>query len=362
MQTEDYPNIRRKSRAAFDVIFKEQPEKFILEPVGTKDSILGQIALKEPSIFRYKLEFKSGFKTEFIGKWKSRKLIINGAKVICADSISLLTSILLRRKVLGFNHSEYRENAFYQNVDSSLKQYLIEQYWHIGDQNGVHFLAMEEIKGATRPKTDDFKKIIDIITDFHAKYYQKRTVIEKMSLNYYTDEDYNRSSKMLLKMWRTLSSQNDVIFTTQEIDTIENFIKNIAAERKALPNNHFSLTHNDLSTRNIFKKDDNFYIYDWEMACYQNPEHDLIELLCSNLGKMTDAEIISLIKYFRSTLTKKTGRKLSDKEFRSLLRFNLLEFSTNKLSSLRLFNLRAKVAFINQFTKNSARLIRLFGI
>ena len=362
MSTEEFKNTRRKSKAAFDVMFKEQPIVFELQPISNDDCILGKVSSQnEPSIYRYKLEFASGLKITFIGKWKSRKVIINGAKVICGGSFTLLVSQLIHRKVLGFNDSEYRENIIYKNIDSKLKKYFLDLYWHIGDQHGVHFLAMEEVKGK-KSTTDDYKKIIDAITDFHANYYNKTKCIENLHLNNYSNEDYAKTSHTLLRMWRMFEVENDVIFTTSELEKIESFIKNIVAERSKLPKNHFTLTHNDFSTRNIFKKDENYIIYDWEMACWQNPEHDLMELLCCDLGKLTDQEIIDLVKYFRKTLEKKTGRKLSNDEYIQTIRFNLLEFAINKMSVLRAFNQKAKLAYLKRLPKNVARLIRIFGI
>ena len=175
MSTEEFKDTRRKSRAAFDVMFKQQPDVFELESLSNEDCILGKVSsVSEPSIYRYHLKFKSGLELSFIGKWKSRKVIINGAKVICCGSITLLTSQLIHRKVLGFNDSEFRENIFYKNIDQDLRKYLVDLYWHIGDQGGTHFLAMEEAEGS-KAKTSDFPAVIDAITDFHSKYYNKKS-------------------------------------------------------------------------------------------------------------------------------------------------------------------------------------------
>lgn len=362
MSTKEFRKTRQRSRAAFEVMFKRQPEFFELESLSTDDCILGKVSSSsEPSIYRYHLKFKSGLELSFIGKWKSRKVIINGAKIICGGSITLLTSQLIHRKVLGFNDSEYRENIFYKNIDPTLKKYLVDLYWHIGDQNGMHFLAMEEAKG-NKPKTSDFTKVIDAITDFHAKYYGKKSCIEKLHLNNYSEKDYGSASKTLLRMWRMFDAQNDVIFTTSEIETIENFIKNIVKEYEKLPKGHKTLTHNDFTTRNMIMRDGGVVILDWEMACWQNPEHDLIELLCCDLGNMSNKDILDITKKFRKILATKTGHKLTDEEFIQIIRFNLLEFAINKMSVLRAFNQKAKLPSLSRIPKNVARLIRIYGI
>ena len=362
MSTEEFKKTRQRSRAAFDVMFKQQPEVFELESLSTDDCILGKVSsASEPSIYRYHLKFKSGLELSFIGKWKSRKVIMNGAKVICCGDIMLLTSQLIHRKVLGFNDSEFRENIFYKNIDANLRKYLVDLYWHIGDQGGTHFLAMEEVKGS-KPKTSDFSAIIDAITDFHAKYYGKKSCIEILHLNNYSEKDYGEASKTLLKMWRKFSVQNDVIFTTSEIETIENFVKNIGKEYAKLPKGHKTLTHNDFTTRNIIMRDGKVVILDWEMACWQNPEHDLIELLACDLGRMSNQEILDITKKFRKILAAKTGHKLTDQEFIQVIRFSLLEFAVNKMSVLRAFNLKAKLPFLSRIPKNVARLIRIYGI
>lgn len=361
MQTEEYSQVKKRSLAAFSQVFKEQPTVFELTPIGIKDEWLGKVSPKT-GIFRYHLEFPSGFTTDFVGKWKSRSIILDGARVICAGDPLLLIQQLLNRKIFGFNDCEKRENTFYRNVSRTLSEHLPNLYWAVASKNGTEFLALEEIKGAKKPNPADFFKIIDTITDFHAKYYSKTSAAAQLGLNIYTENDYKRAKNTLLSMWRKHNSQNVVIFTTQELEKIENFIKNIDQERAKLSKKHQTLTHNDFSRRNIFIKNGKVIIFDWEMACWQNPEHDFVELLAFDLEKLTDKDIILLVKRFRAQLSKKTGKKLADKEYFALIRYNLLEFAVNKMSILRAFNVGRNIPAINRLPKNVARLIRIFGI
>ena len=150
MSTEEFEKTRQRSRAAFDVMFKQQPEVFELESLSTEDCILGKVSsASEPSIYRYHLKFKSGLELSFIGKWKSRKVIINGAKVICCGDIMLLTSQLIHRKVLGFNDSEFRENIFYKTY-KSYPGYVYDEnhnFWKDGYPEGLFQATYESAGG-----------------------------------------------------------------------------------------------------------------------------------------------------------------------------------------------------------------------
>lgn len=360
MSPEVYKKIERESLQIFDNVFKKTPTKIKIAPIGINDSIINKVAMSRPSIFRYKLEFEDGFKTSFIGKWKSNNIISNGMKLLSDGNLATIFHLATNRKILSFNGSDSREIYIYQNIHKDLKEHLIDQYWQSGSKSGKHFLAMQEIKNASKAKPEDYRKVINIITDFHAKYYQDESCVESLKLNYYSTEDYKKSSKMLLNLWE--HADNDSYYSKFQQEQIENFIKFIHFEHNLLPSNHLTLTHNDLSVRNTFKVEDKILIFDWELSCYQNPEHDIIELLASNLGTLSNDGIYKLIEYYFKIIEKKTGRKFNKKEKEQLLYFNVMEFCANKMTVLNIANKKLKLPYINQMLKNTSRLIELFGI
>ena len=98
-------------------------------------------------------------------------------------------------------------------------------------------------------------------------------------------------------------------------------------------------------------------IYDWELACYQNPEHDLIEFLIFELHKFADDEVRELIAYYKNNLLSALNINIQKADYERILEFNTLEYIVNKLSVYRLADVSLKLAFIKQMCKNAARML-----
>ena len=162
------------------------------------------------------------------------------------------------------------------------------------------------------------------------------------------------------RMFRHLAKENISLFGEKKTVAIEAFIDNLHNESAAV-SFHRTLTHNDLSYRNI-SCCDSVIIYDWELACYQNPEHDIIELLISLLHELSADEVRSALSYHRQRLSELTGVSLTDKQYAVILRFNMLEFCINKLSMLRIAARRIPLPYIEQFTRNTSAMMDILDI
>jgi hypothetical protein len=67
-------------------------------------------------------------------------------------------------------------------------------------------------------------------------------------------------------------------------------------------------------------------VYDWELACYQNPQHDLIEFLVYALGDKTSKHTIDrYATYYLAILQEKTGLSFSAGAFHRVLYLNAVE-------------------------------------
>ena len=199
---------------------------------------------------------------------------------------------------------------------------------------------MREIKDSFEFDKSYIYKTLDVIIKFHKQYYGKKECCDIYRLNYYTNHDYKRSRKLLSYIFHK----------------IENFLENIHIYHKNLPE-HRSLTHNDFTTRNIFFLKEDLLIYDWELACYQNPEHDLIEFLIFELHKFADDEVRELIAYYKNNLLSALNINIQKADYERILEFNTLEYIVNKLSVYRLADVSLKLAFIKQMCKNAARIL-----
>ena len=324
------------------------------------DSITNKVSLSKPSIYIYEIEFDNNTRITFVGKWKSKKIIINGISLISNKDIKIATLLTKNHKIFGYNKSYIREILFYKNINSDLKKYLINtRGFYCNNLTDTYFIAMDYITDSEKIVKKDYKKILDTITDFHKTYYNQKTSVKELCLNYYEIDDYKKCKKVMLQMFNKLN--NKKFFNTNKILKINNFIKNIDNEYKQVLF-HQTLTHNDFSPRNMFLNNDKVYVYDWELACYQNPEHDLIEFLVFVLHELKDNEIKNLIEYFKKNLCEKLDMEIDNDTYKKIIDFNVLEYVVNRLTLLRMANNKLKLPFIDQMTININRLIEILKI
>ena len=109
----------------------------------------------------------------------------------------------------------------------------------------------------------------------------------------------------------------------------------------------------------MFFSEGDFLIYDWELSCYQNPEHDIVEFLIFVLHELSDDEVKSGIEYYKRELFEKLKLDISKEDYKRILEFNILEYTVNKLSVYRLADRRYKLDFTEQICMNTSRLIKI---
>lgn len=341
-------------------IFNKKFNKLESNILDEKTSITNKISSNNPSIYKYTIHFNDNTQKTFVGKWKSKKIIFNGILLISNKNIKLATLLTKNHKIFGYNHSYIREIKFYKNVKNSLKNYLIHiDGCYCNNILDKYFIAMDNIANHQPIAPKDYKKILEIITEFHKTYYNQYSSIKKLSLNHYTESDYKKCKKAMLTLFNELD--NNKYFDNNKILKINNFINNIDKEYRQVLF-HQTLTHNDFSPRNIFLDKEQIYIYDWELACYQNPEHDLIEFLVFVLDKLDDNEVKDLISYFKSLLLEKINVQINQNTYKKIIEFNVLEYVVNRLSLLRMANHKLNLKFIDQMTININRLMNILNI
>lgn len=335
-----------------------KPEKIIKNILGNIDSISNVVGNKKISIYEYHIYIHNKKKI-MIGKWKSRSIIKNGAILLSDKKIKSLFILARNHKVLGYNNSYYRESYVYENIDSILRKYLTKMYGSYTNKFiGKNFILLDKFGNLKKITKKDLMIILDSILAIHIFYYNHEEIVDIMKLNHYSSKDYKKCKKTLDIIFDSCKENNIKDYGITNYHLLKKFIKEIDLET-AKYEFHKTLTHNDFSNRNIYCSRGKCYFFDWELACYQNPEHDLIDVLVSNLEKLTDKEIIEYIKYYKKKLLKQLNIKISGKEYLEIIRYNLMEYMVNKLSMLRVFNKRNNMEFIDNLSKNSNRLLNL---
>ena len=176
-------------------------------------------------------------------------------------------------------------------------------------------------------------------------------------MNIYTPNDYKNAKKCIYGLYNSRHKENIKLYGEKKDREISDYI-DIIDKIMAKYSWHRSFTHNDFSTRNMFFDKDRILFYDFELSCYQNPEHDLVEFLMYDLGSFTDKEVKELIEYYKRSL-RQGGVKISDEDYYKLIVYNAFEFVVNRLSMTKTINERAELDFAKLSVPNSVRLLKI---
>lgn len=341
-------------------IFGNAPVKLYHEPLQENHGITGRIAYSKVGIQRYHAVFSDGSEVRFVGKRKTSRIVFNGMCMLSAGDPMLFLMLARSHKIFGYNRSVLRESRLYGAFDGELRALVPQVYG-----STASLLARESLVAmAELPKEANRQVLYPALAaaaGFHAKYYGDDKNAAKLLLNRYTAADYRRTRGCLRRIFDKLSKENEQCFGAEKIDCIHRFIDSIHTEFAAVSHRR-TLTHNDYCVRNLRMHAKGLIIYDWELACFQNPEHDVVELLLSVMADMSDEEVLQALEYYRETFAGLTGMTCSDAEFAASLRFNTLEYIVNKLSLLRHACRSLGCSDMELLAAQAARLMELLEI
>jgi hydroxymethylglutaryl-CoA reductase (NADPH) len=243
--------------------------------------------------------------------------------------------------IFGFDNSNQREIEFYRQAKKEILCYAPKIYGTKIDKKRELFATlMEDLSDKSHIESlNDFsvwddrsiKTVLHDLASMHSVYLGNFAAIPKeMMVNTLNKETLCGAHEFLSELTDYNARQfPDMVNESCKaiyIDFLDHLSERID-EMHAFP---MTLTHNDFNYRNICLRDaaeePRLVVYDWELACYQNPQHDLIEFLVFALGGKTSKETFDkYTEYYRSILEKKTGLSLSSSEFHRVLYLNAIE-------------------------------------
>ena len=348
----------------FKEIIGDTPSKITELPLNVENnSISGQVSFHQQSVFKLALEFETKDDMICVLKMKSKKIIQHGIELINYDQSPEFQKILDGpHNIIGYDNSHIRESCFYDNISKSFRETLPRVYGSFYDPKyDIYVILMDFHKSCCAFDEKVITKSLDAITNYHSHYYNHHESVKQLMLNYYTTDDYREQKNILLGMFKKLNDSNKAIFSERHNELLLDFAKHIDEYHAKLPL-HRSVTHNDFTPRNIFCTEEGVVIFDWELACYQCPEHDLIEFLVFIMFNMEDEQVLSIIEMFRQMLFKKCNVSFDNDTYKSILVFNLLEYCVNRLSLYRVCNKLLKIDFVDVLTANAERLLTIMNV
>ena len=339
-------------------LFDDKIENIEINELKDISSISNQVALQKNGIYHLNIQFKDKNNKELIWKIKSNDIVKNGRLLLSKKSLKLKIGLLLNHKIFSYDNSCVREITVYNNIDETLKKYIRKYYGYYTDKKTktLNLILKYENNDEYKVDYEKAKKIFDIIIRFHTFYYNKTDEAEKLKLNIYSENNYKKAKKCLKELYNKRHKENIKYYGEDRDTKINSFIDSIEEYVKKY-SYHRTFTHNDFSTRNIFYNNNEILFYDFELACYQNPEHDLIEFLIYELENFNNNEITEIIKYYKDSLFKSINIQIDDDEYKKILIYNIYEFIINRLSLLRIVGETIKIDFIKKILINSNKLL-----
>lgn len=321
-------------------------------------SINNLVALKKHGIYRLEVEFDNRNTKTLLLKIKSNNVLKNGINIVSGKDFQLKKELILHRKILGYNQSYIREDCIYKNIDPDLKKDMIEYYGRYTDRRAkTENLVFRYYSCKEKPMdAAKIQAILDQIIHFHARYLDDENGAAFLQLNRYEKKDYQKARKCLHMMFDLRREENVRYYGTERTEEIHTFIDHIHEQYKRY-GDFKTFTHNDFSGRNIFVRDSGILFYDFELACYQIPEHDVAELMIYECNVLSDEEIRGILKRYRTELKKQSRYRISEEEYYARLKFCVREFIVNRLSLLRIVSESIEINFIERLLINSNRLL-----
>jgi hydroxymethylglutaryl-CoA reductase (NADPH) len=247
-------------------------------------------------------------------------------------------------------------------------QYCPEIYGIYSDRNNnIYSILMEDVSTFSHFDTIhdvsqwDEKSILIVLRDMakmHSVFFDRRDQIsEKISI-FTIDMLLSHDAAELLHALTIYNTKRYPNLIPESILLIyEDFIDNLNEKICIMKEFPMTLIHNDFNPRNLclrnYEGEMKIVLYDWELACFHNPQRDLIEFLVYTLKSDSPKEEYD--KYTGSyvkMLEEYTGRKFSRNQFLNVLYTNALYMAVVRFNLYLLANNILKFDFMERIYSN----------
>lgn len=349
-----YSILQKKIQPLFD----KQIDAINQSSLDNLSSANQAVASKNSGIHKLIISFHDGTTKHLAMKTKSQQTLINGILLLSKSSPKLRIELIKNHKVFAYNSSHRREISIYQNLDRSLSNHHIKYYGFFVSFPKTYNLLFDYYNDQSESLTfQNAKRLLDGILTFHTFYYKDIESAKRLNLNIYTPTDYKNAKNCIYDLYNSRHTENLKLYGEKQDQAINHYINSIDRIMQTYKD-HRTFTHNDFSTRNTFLAKNQVLFYDFELSCFQNPEHDLIEFLMYDLGSFTDQEAKKLIDYYKNSLAK-NNITISNEDYKNLLIYNAYEFIVNRLSMTKTINDTVALDFAKTSIPNSKRLLKI---
>jgi aminoglycoside phosphotransferase (APT) family kinase protein len=241
----------------------------------------------------------------------------------------------------------------------------------IDEKRDIQAVLMEDLSScshrdaANDPRRWDdasIKRVLEGLAEIHSAHFDDRDSIPaEIPVHEVTPEALSRARECLREATRYNAGRYPELITNELHEEYRRFVERIEHHAETMTGYHRTLTHNDFHPRNVCLREVNgereLVAYDWELAAYQNPQHDLIEFLIYALDEDSSYDdFVRYAAYYFEQLQYRVGRLDRDRFF-EVLELNALELGLVRYNIYLLTNNLMKYDYIDRVYRNLAKVI-----
>lgn len=279
--------------------------------------------------------------------------------------------------IFGFNDSHLREIEFYRNMTPEIARFCPNILGTgFDERRNIFAILMEDLSDTSHFNTVDdpsfwddssIKTALEQLADFHSVYFQKPEDIPvEIKVNQFDPDTLLEAGEFLTTLTQYNANRFPELISGKLLKIFQNYFENNVEAYELMLKTPMTLTHNDCNPRNLCFKEENdeikLILYDWELPCFQNPQHDLIEFLSFTLPENTPLHLFTdYAIYYCQQIEKKVGRRFLKKSFLDALYINALDLATVRFNLYLLAHNIVKFSFLKRVYKNLGNFIENFS-
>lgn len=306
-------------------------------------------------------------------KASSRELAEIGLKVAKLTGEDRLPGLYESQShIFCLDDSHIRELKIYQDIDPRVLAYCPKIYGTMANpRREIYAVLMEDLTGSRYYDSihrggnwnrESIKTVLSDMAALHAVYFDRYQGLKEMNI-YRLGKDFVCSASELLKELTQFNAMRYPELISPRIKEIyQAFLYDLEENIDRMLSFPQTLTHNDFNPRNLCLRKGNrqpsTVLYDWELAFFQNPQHDLLEFLIFVLKEGSPREeYLNYADFYLGRLQGILGKEFSRRHFLDVLDLNAVFFALVRMNLYLLGHNILKLGFLERVYKNLTAFI-----
>jgi NADP-dependent 3-hydroxy-3-methylglutaryl-CoA reductase len=238
-------------------------------------------------------------------------------------------------KMFGFDKGEWREITLYQQLKHRLQRWLP----HIAGtviepDRGLYGVLLEDLSPylndhqITDWNLEQIDKALSDWAQFHSEFFENYDdLMETCFVERFDREQLIKAAPLLQELTEINHERFSNIITPSHFERLKRDIRAMGTWLDRIKASPMTLTHNDFNPRNLCWYPDGakkrLVAYDWELACIQNPQFDIVEFLIYTMPADAGADLWQArLRYYQRELERAVGQTFDESEFLAVFQAN----------------------------------------